>query len=523
MPPVRINSTDVTLGRGPEATARVEVPSVSRRHARLRIVDGVWTLEDLGSRHGTWVDAKRLEPAAPERVTESSTITLGPCRFRVSASLPASSTMVALSPDEQSVGEGTTIRRLRDEELSALAKTRLDGLLAVSEGLQQATNEADLARAALDALVRGTGFASATWVRLHGEVDLEVLGVMIGRGGASSELPVSRTLLRVAREGSIVRLDDQPFLREAESVVAGHITNALCLPVIVGGDVDSYLYLASGFGSEPPQEDAATYAAALARFCALALSNLRRRRLEEQNRALMRDLDMARLVQQRFMPAASGVVGPLKIAFHSRPGRYVAGDVCGVRAFDARRSMAYLGDVSGKGVGPALLMTSLQSFLDAASYETEVSKLIDHASMHFARYATDSRFATLWLCRANAEGRTLECVDAGHGLAMIMRGGVPEQLRSIGGGPPLGVGEEGTYDSSTLQLAEDERIVLVTDGVTEQTNAQGEQFGFERLIECLTGSRDPDEDVARIMTALTKFASGKDYADDVTIASIAFV
>ncbi len=520
--PLRIASSDVTVGRGPESSARLDVPSISRRHARIRFAEGMWSVEDLGSRHGTWVDGARVDPGAIARLTENSIVAFGPCRFRVTTSTPGSSTMVALSADEASLGRGSTVRRVSEEELSALAKRRLDALLAVSESLQSATSESEIARSALDAMVRGTGFACATWVRLRGDSQLDVLGVMMGSGRSTSEIPVSRTLLRAASEGVIVRLEDQPFLREAESVVAGHITNALCIPVIVGREVDSFLYLASGVGSEPPEDDAATYAAAMARFCALALSSLRRRRLEDQQRALYRELEQAHLVQTRFMPAEKGTVGPLRFTTHSRPGRFVAGDICGVRDLGSNRAFAFLGDVSGKGIGPALLMTSLQSFLDAAAADVEAGDLATRASMHFARYATDSRFATLWLCRADGTLREIECVDAGHGLVVLLRQGKPELMSKIGGGPPLGVVENQVYESSIVRLDPGERVVLVTDGVTEQGNAQGEQFGVERLLAALDGSRDCDEDVARILAELLRFGGTQDFADDVTMMSLAF-
>jgi sigma-B regulation protein RsbU (phosphoserine phosphatase) len=207
---------------------------------------------------------------------------------------------------------------------------------------------------------------------------------------------------------------------------------------------------------------------------------------------------------------------------HSRPGRFVAGDICGVRELSASRAMGFVGDVSGKGMGPALLMTSLQSFLDAAASDLAAGQLATRASMHFARYATESRFATLWLFRADGETRELECVDAGHGLVVMMRGATPDRLVSIAGGPPLGVVDDQIYESTVLRLEPDERVVIVTDGVTEQRNADDEQFGIHRLLESLTGSLDPEEDVRRIVADLMRFAATQDYADDVTVVSMAF-
>jgi sigma-B regulation protein RsbU (phosphoserine phosphatase) len=521
VPPLRVTVPDVTVGRGPECQARIDVPSISRRHARLRHERGSWIVEDLGSRHGTWVDGVRVEPGRDGTLNENSTLTLGPCRFRVAGTNVGSSTMVALAQDEQQVGRGSTVKKVSDEDLGALAKRRLDALLEISEILQESSGETELARCALDALVRGTGYACATWVRLRGPSQLEVLGVAMQSGrGATSELPVSRTLLNAAREGAIAKLEDQPFLREAESVVAGHITSALCVPVVLGREVDSFLYLASGFGANDPQQDAATYAAALARFCALSLANLRRRRLEEQQRMIMHDLEQARLVQQKFVPADRGTIGPMHFAMHTRPGRFVAGDICGVRDLGRNRAIFFVGDVSGKGMGPALLMTSLQSFLDAAAVDTPPDELVSRASTHFARYSTDSRFATLWLACADGEGAQLQCVDAGHGLAFLIRDGVAVQVDEVSGGPPLGVVEGQIYGSSHIRLSPGERLVIVTDGVTEQADGRGEQFGTDRLVAALRGSANCDDDVARVTSELQRYAGTTEFSDDMTVLSM---
>jgi serine phosphatase RsbU (regulator of sigma subunit) len=251
------------------------------------------------------------------------------------------------------------------------------------------------------------------------------------------------------------------------------------------------------------------------------VANLRRRKLEEQQALLHRELEQAREVQRRFTPPERGRAGPFFFAVHAQPGRFVAGDMVGMRLTEGGGGLAYVGDVTGKGMGPGLLMSLLQSFLDAVPADGSLAELVGRASAHFGRYASDDRFATLWLCRALPGSRRIEIVDAGHGLAVVMRGSVASVVPRAGGGPPLGVVPDFPYEPSSIDLAPGDRLILLTDGVTEQTDPSGEQFGVERLVAALHGSRAPEEDVARIREAVAAFAAGTAYSDDLTVASLA--
>jgi serine phosphatase RsbU (regulator of sigma subunit) len=523
IPPFRPTPDGASLvGRSAESDLFLDVAKVSRRHARIVFGPSGWTIEDCGSRHGTFVDGARLAPNVPTAIRDRTIVAFGPSRFRASVGDDEARSLVSIK-DDGGLTRGSTPSRVTDEEIGALAKRRLDALVEVSAAMQSAAVEEDVAIAALDAAVRGTGFDRATWVRPCDRTgaELAVLGATTVDGSASGGFAVSRTLLQAAKDGAIVRLEDQPILQEAVSVVASGTTSALCVPVTIGRDVDSFLYLATGRGGRQPQPDAAAFCAALARFCGLAVANLRRRKLEEQQALLHRELEQAREVQRRFTPPERGRAGPFFFAVHAQPGRFVAGDMVGMRLTEGGGGLAYVGDVTGKGMGPGLLMSLLQSFLDAVPADGSLAELVGRASAHFGRYASDDRFATLWLCRALPGSRRIEIVDAGHGLAVVMRGSVASVVPRAGGGPPLGVVPDFPYEPSSIDLAPGDRLILLTDGVTEQTDPSGEQFGVERLVAALHGSRAPEEDVARIREAVAAFAAGTAYSDDLTVASLA--
>lgn len=528
LPPLRPAAGRVSIvGRGADCELQLDLPIVSRKHARIARNDGAWTIIDEASRHGTWVDGVRIEPGVPTPLKEHSVVAFGPSRFRVSIEDEEAQSLVSIADESGGTtgGRGTTLRRVADAEIGALAKRRLDALVDVSAAMQSAAGEEDVALAALDAAVRGTGFSRATWVRPRDAKTgaLDVLGAICTDGSGPGSIAVSRSVLQAAKDGGIVRLEDHSVLQEAVSVVASGTTSALCVPVTIGREVDSFLYLATGQGGRPPQPDAAAFCAALGRFCGLAVANLRRRKLEEQQRLIHRELEQARDVQRRFMPPERGTAGPLRFAVHAQPGRFVAGDMVGVRETSPDRAMAYIGDVTGKGMGPGMLMSVLQSYLDAVSTEGSLAEWVQRAGRHFARYASDDRFVTFWVCHASRGECRLEVVDAGHGLAVVVRGSEPEVAPLSGGGPPLGVIADFHYEASSIELQPRDRLVLFTDGVTEQPDATGEQFGIPRLLDALRGSTSPEEDVQRVREAVERFSGGGGFADDLTVASLTLI
>ncbi|MEX2219166.1 MAG: SpoIIE family protein phosphatase [Phycisphaerales bacterium] len=528
-------SRPTILGRAAECDARLDAPSVSRRHASLFARGGRWFLADLGSRHGTFVNGLRIA-GAPAPLSAGDHITVGPWTFRVRAPSQGASTLHSFD-DTREAAARAPVRSVEGRERS-LASSRLRVLMDAAERFHAAPDEGALAREVVRAVVEGTSFTRAALVRAVGGAggveDIELLaGSERARGESLSatghpggpqdaaELPqISRSMLAAAAAGEVVGLQSRPVLREAVSIVHGGVMDVLCAPVHVGPAVDAFLYADAGAGTPAHDPEAATFISALARLCGLALASLRRAALEREQRDLLHELAGARAVQRRIMPAPHGRAGPLRFAFANTPGRIVAGDICGVEERPGGRAVLFIGDVMGKGLGPSLLMASVQAFLRAAMISSDDPQaLVGGANDHLAVHSGQGEFASLLLATASEAG-VLRCVDAGHGLAALVSGGTARRPQ-IEGGTPMGILRGVRFGCTEIALAPGDRLVLFSDGLREQQGEGGEEFGLARVMSVLGGSASCEQDVEALFESLRSFAGGDAFADDVTVVSMA--
>lgn len=511
-----IGAKPLTVGRHSACDRCLPDPAVSREHAILAPVGETWTIADAHSRHGVHLNGVRLDPDTPTPLVPGARVRIGPWTFRFREDGGETTTMHSI---DDTRADPTRVSRV---ELGDLAQRRLELLIRWAHEIQTAPDEASIARAVTEALTAGAGFERAAVIRtLHGCDEIELLAVSSVSDQPAPVRP-SRTLLRAASEGQIVLLEDTLPAQRAVSIVAAGVSSALCAPVRVGDAIDAYLYL-DGTGATPIQPDAPTFCAAIADLCGLAFSSLRRRNLQIQQERLLRDLDTARLVQQRLMPPRSGSAGPISYTLHFQPGRIVAGDLFGVRRLGEDTAAVFIGDVTGKGLGASLLMATIQARLETLlEIGGPLTEIVNRLSGYVAQRSTSEEFATLFVGVINARERTLACVDAGHGYVAICRAGDAE-IPTFGGGPPIGVDADIAYEQATIPLPPDGRVVLLSDGVPEQPDPRGAHFGVERIVDRLRATDTPEKDVAALLAALTDHAGSHPFGDDVTIASVAMV
>ena len=516
---VAADGKGVIVGRSPGATLRLDHPSISRQHASITLQNDKWTITDLGSRHGTMLNGVALIARQPTPLRHADRITFRPwtIRFEQGAARGGSETIVQASD----AGMGmNTVQVVPAAKVKTDAERQLDGLINALLAIQGASTEAALGLELTKACVEGTRAERALLVRfMSGEGRLEVLGSW--PQGAETKRPVSRTLLRAATEGKTVRLSEDASFGNAQSIVGTGINGALCVPVMIDTTPDAFLYL-DQFKSLDAFDQIASFSQALARLSAFALAQLQRHELELRQRALLDELDSARRVQERMMGSDSGDNGVIAWKMVSIPGAVVAGDIFGVKSFKTGPTSAvFLGDVSGKGLGPGLLMAAITAYLEASlSGGTFLDRALVDLSNFVASRAVSGQFATFALAEFDRDSRTLSMFDAGHGYFFILGADGSVKDATVVGGVPIGVVEDFEYERNRISLAEGDRLLLFSDGVAEQTNEAGEMLGKDRTGAALAGSTSCQEDVERVAKLLKDFAQGTKYIDDVTIASI---
>ncbi len=549
--------------------------AVSRRHAQLVCKGGSWLLSDLESRHGTYLNGIRLAPGDASPIFDGDQVRIGPFTFRVGG--PTGGARLLTTHDD-AASTINRVHRIPAHELSLRAQHRLDLLIDCAASITSATSEQQLAEAVLDALVAGTGFSRAFFIRQHGIAggnsigQIEVIAARDPLAGTKpgiqnltksrdpaftpmrgSDLPTfSRSLIQAAMEGQLARLDGQDSTPQdyGQSIVQLGIQAAICAPVMLDAMPAAYLYLDArrpdpGQGRATVvqgqvQPDAAGFCQAVARICGLALSNLKRLELATRQRRLEGDLEAAREAQVTMMPRESAAFEQVHYVFRSRPGRYVAGDLFDIFTTRDGKVAMFLGDVEGKGMGAGVLMATAQAHLNASlRREADPAAAVNDLNRHIAGREGESRFISLWVGIIDPQTRRLRFVDAGHGYWLLKHPGCPACRVDTPGGLLVGVDPDGAYQSEELPIEQGSRVIVYSDGLVEQPSPQGEQFGAQRVLDALAASEAPASDVDSLFTALLNFASptplvsGSQPAtaprhdqvalsDDVTVASVEF-
>lgn len=532
-------SKPVLVGRSSICDVRLPDDSntLSRRHAQLGRAGDQWLVTDLSSRHGTFLNGVRLPPEESHTLEHGDVLRVGPWSFLVRTSFDEGRPRTSVATNDD-VGEAELrVEKVPDRELSLRAQHRLDLLLECAASIAGATSELALAQAVLEAAVRGTAFPRAALARSVGAGErVEIIGVMdttLGPEAPSTTAPsftLSRSLLRAAQvEKGLVRLDSATAAERnmGQSVLSLGIHTAFCAPVLVGGEAAAFLYLDARRAERPIEPDAAGFCQAIGRLAGLALANLKRVELEQRQRLLEADLNAARAAQRLIMPHTAGVFPAVstaadppgaqrhfKYAMQSVPGRLVAGDLFDVFPLASGKLGFFIGDVSGKGVGAALLMATAQAHLSALLRQTgDPAASLGALGALLAGRVLPGQFVTILagVIDPTIDSGALVLVDAGHGHAALCApsdesGHCLAAPLVTTGGPPVGVDAEIRYRNETVRFVPGSRLVLYSDGLCEQVSPLGEQFGVDRVMEILTNSARPADDVNRLFAALSAFA-----------------
>jgi sigma-B regulation protein RsbU (phosphoserine phosphatase) len=240
-----------------------------------------------------------------------------------------------------------------------------------------------------------------------------------------------------------------------------------------------------------------------------------------QRERLNRELEIAREVQEHLFPQRLPAVPGLDYCGQCRPAREVGGDYYDFLALPGGRLGIAIGDVSGKGVGAALMMASLEASLRAlASVVDDPAELMERVNSLVYQASASNRYATLFYAQYDPRSRRLSYVNAGHNPPVVLRNGAGscQVLRLETGGPVVGLLPH-RYERGVFSHEAGDLVVLFTDGVSESMNVGYEEWGEERLIEFAKTCHGLPvlEGMRRILTAAQAFAAGAPQHDDMTL------
>lgn len=243
-------------------------------------------------------------------------------------------------------------------------------------------------------------------------------------------------------------------------------------------------------------------------------------RLQRYTNRLQSELEVARTVQQRMLQPSKPGWPALDVVCHSTPAYEVGGDFYSYHTFGGDRVAVAVGDISGKGLPAALLMSlSLASLDGLRSQALSPGALLSALDRVLEPY-TRTTGQNCALCYADLQGRAMRVANAGGLPPLICRASGETSWIEIGGLPlGVGLGAVAGYPEAELALQPGDLVTLFSDGVVEARNRQGELLGFERL-QAIVGAgprSDAAAMVAHIGAQVEAFAEGMPQHDDSTI------
>jgi serine phosphatase RsbU (regulator of sigma subunit) len=240
----------------------------------------------------------------------------------------------------------------------------------------------------------------------------------------------------------------------------------------------------------------------------------------EQER-IRRELELGRQIQAEMLPHAPLHLGLTQVQGVSVPAREVGGDFFNYFVLDNGHVALLMGDVSGKGVGAALLMANIQASLRIRlGLGQDLSTLADALDRDIDANSPGPVYATIFIGILEPVTRRLRYVNAGHNPQYVlrMRGGGLERMAATG--LPVGLLSGRGYTEQQLQLAAGDQLFFYTDGCVEMEDERGEMLGIDRLEALLVAAAASDMPLKTIEDGISKFRGTSEQFDDATLMTV---
>ena len=536
---VRVTQTPFLIGRGAETGNHLQLTDrrISRNCAAIVMEANRYYLEDRGQRRGMYVNQEKVES---RQLNDGDVITFG-----IEDSYQVIFRAATGTSDEAIPQLLTRIDHMTSSEPTGGGLRKLNMLLEATSLLHSQLPLDSVLAKMIDHAIAVTDADRGLLEEADAAGRAENLRVRLARRSGGQRLPPesmtpSQTAIQLAmKQGSPVITEDlaqaEINLQAAASIVAQGLRAVVVIPLYAtsragseGSGVDvrrgvflGVLYLDSKRPTAFTKLDRQILDA-LAADAASILDNARLVERERERQRLEQEIGIARDIQQALLPKNFKDYPHLAVAGVNFPCLSVGGDYFDVFPLDDKRTAFLLADVSGKGLGAALLTTMLQGALSGMTLGTDPARTFNHVNRFLCDHAEVGRYATMFFGILDETGK-LEFINAGHPSPILMRQGRAEEAFTEGSFP-VGLVPEAEFATSTLQLEPNDTLFLFSDGVTEAMDPDEQLYGVPRLVGVLQGKTDLslDEIQKTVLESVENFARGARQADDLTMLVVRY-
>ena len=524
---INLDHSPFSVGRKIDKDLVIADPRVSRDHALIVSENGQFCVVDQSSKHGTFVNGERVQRKTLERndrlefgVRDVAYVIFHPHHATSNSARDFLSQISGIH-----ISTETTDLEKLTLFLEAARKLNTIGVLD------------EILVTLLDATLKLTR-AERGYVFLKAEDGN--LRLAAGRNSKDEPLLDDKTIshsiledaLKSNSEFVITDTSQSLDLAGRHSIVAYDLRTVICIPLRkpqvqttrdaqaaspseMSAEVMGALYVDSRFASRDISSVSNDILRAIAHEAASLVENARLVQAEEAARRYQQELAIAASIQQRLMAVTIPEVPFARLSGRNLSCKEIGGDF-----FDAVNTedglTVVLADVSGKGVSAALLASTLQGMIySQLTARMPLPEIVAAVNRFFTHKHIGEKYATVIIARIRRDGE-LEYVNCGHVPPLLVCN--REVIRPSHGNLPVGLLADATYESDRYNMHPGDRLVLVTDGVTEAENARGDFFDNERLEAVAAKSGTLDD----IFSAVANFCSGTPLNDDCTVVELLY-
>lgn len=515
---------DKAIGLGRATTNDLCYPEdfgLSRQHLVFEKNGADWFIRDLGSKNGTVVNGFRI--VSPTPLSDGDIVLAGHLQINFGAKQDndtLSQTVIFVEKaDVESAPSNTVVSSLQDFNPAQSMTNDRHAAALVRAGRELAGHRPlnELFQLILELSVEAVGGSRAVLMTIEGDE-------LVTQANRGDGFRISKTIRdQVIRDkNSLLVLDtamDEVFKLQA-SIVMQRVRSFMAVPLQTNEKVIGLLYTDMPDITREFSKEDLSLLTVMANVAAIRIEHARLNEVEHSERVMAKELSQAGEIQRRLLPAAAPKVAGMDLAGYNVPCRTVGGDYYDFFHLPEGKVALVVGDVAGKGMPAAMLMSSLQARLQIlVETDDSPSRIVTRLNKSITGNCPDNRFITFFLAIVDIATGEIRYCNAGHNPPLLVRAsGLTEQLE--GGGMILGILPIAQYTEHTTFIQSGDTLVLFSDGVSEAMPVgSDEEFGEMRISMSVLNrtSQSANALIDGIIEDLQIWTASAPYADDVTL------
>jgi sigma-B regulation protein RsbU (phosphoserine phosphatase) len=532
--PARVNlrKSPLTLGRSVDNDlAYPHDPWLSRYHLCFEQRDKTWWIRDCESRNGTVLNSSGIKEAKPIKSGDkvlAGHLTIDVREHATSIQRPVIS-FIPREEGDKSTHEATLVTSLdkvlgktfepRTSRETSASSRMVSALIRAGQELVTHQPLQQLFETILDLSLSAVEAKRGVILTLE-EGELQVRASK-GDGFAISTL-VRDQVLRDKRSLLIKDAMQHDALSKQESIVLSRVRSMMAAPLQSGDRVIGIIYVDNGVIFRPFSLDDLDLLTVMANVAAIRIEHARLAEIEQSEKLMEADLAQASEIQRSLLPTEPPAYEGWELAGLNLPCRTVGGDYFDFIPYQDGRLAVVVGDVSGKGLPAALLMSSLQAKVQMLRESNpSPGQAVGTLNRSLTERCPVGKFITFFYALLDPASGALEYSNAGHNYPLLMRNdGSVETLP--GNGIVMGLFSAVHYEVKKTKLAPGDMLVLYSDGVTEAADRADVEFGEKGLAEFLATRKSVrcEDIVNQLVEYIRKWRGTSSFADDFTVVLV---